>query len=372
MAIVDEFHDNVIPVMLFFVILNVIGLLGNFLIIYIFSFCYEKNHFRRLVLSLSCIDMISCCTTVPMETVSTWFWFSAPSRGLCKLKNFCVQFSALSAIYMLFVTAVYKYLRICRPLGKQVTQKNIVVLLIIGLSVSLVLATPAAIIWDVNEEDVEINNVTETLRICEVFKDYSDTVYPIVYRNVLSVYDLFLLATIILYVFVAKTIIVYIRGKKKKAKTYQTEKDSNISTAKDNNETETSLSGIENDSEKASNERNNANRQSKRSRRFKLSSSQIRKAVIMVILAGTFSVAFIMGLSFGYVFAIRDYKDFASVEEIVQLFVCYKFYYSNYAFNWIVYLILDRMFRSEVFKLFRLSRFPCTNSCIYSRHSGNN
>ena len=347
-----------------------IGLVGNFLIIYIYSFRYEKNHFRRLVLSLSCVDMISCCTTVPMETVSTWFWFSASSRGLCKLKNFCVQFSALSAIYMLFVTAVYKYLRICRPLGKQVTQKNIVVLFIIGLSVSLVLATPAAVIWDVNEEDVEINNVTETLRICEVFKDYSDTVYPIVYRNVLSVYDLFLLATITLYVFVAKTIIVHIRGKKKKAKTYQAE--SSISTANDNDKTESATSEAENVSESVSNERNNANRQSKRSRRFKLSSSQIRKAVIMVILAGIFSVTFIMGLSFGYVFAIRDYKDFASVQEIVQLFACYKFYYSNYALNSIVYLILDRTFRSEVFKLLGLSRFFCTDSCIYARRSENN
>ena len=368
MAIVDEFRDTVIPVIVFFVILNVIGLIGNFLIIFIYSFRYKKNHFRRLVLCLSCVDMISCCTTVPMETASTWFWFDTPSRGLCKLKNFCVQFSATSAIYMLFVTAVYKYLRICRPFGKQVTNKNIVVLFFIGISVSLFLATPAAIIWDINEGDVEINKVNGSVRVCEVSKDYSDTAFPIVYRSVLSIYDLFVIATVVLYVFVAKAIILHIRGKTKKSKMDGTDKESSISTTEDIDRTESYGARIE--SERSSSDRNMDNRQSRRpSRRFRLSTTEIRRAVIMVVLAGMFSLTFLMGLSFGYVFVLRDYEDFASFEEIVQLFVCYKFYYSNYALNSIVYLILDRTFRTEVFKLLGLSGFACTNRCVYSRRS---
>ena len=105
---------------------------------------------------------------------------------------------------------------------------------------------------------MEINIVTETLRICEVFKDYRDTVYPVVYRNVLSVYNWFLLATITLYVFVAKTIIVHIRGKKKKTKMYQAEKESSILTANGNDKTddktETATSEAETVSESFSNE----------------------------------------------------------------------------------------------------------------------
>ena len=367
MLIVDEFRETVIPLIVFFVILNVIGVIGNFLIIFIYSFRYKKNHFRRLVLSLSCVDMISCCTTVPMETASTWFWFNAPSRGLCKLKNFCVQFSALSAIYMLFVTAVYKYLRICRPFGRQVSNKNIVVLFFIGISISLVLATPAAILWDINDEDNKINHSNETLYICEVSKTFRNTAFPVLYRSVLSIYDLFVLATVVLYVFVAKAIILHIRGKKKRVRNEGTDKEASISATEDIDKTGSTEARI--DSERSSSERNTANRQSRRPRRFRLSTSEIRRAVIMVVLAGTFSLTFLMGLSFGYVFALRSINDFGSVDEIVQLFACYKFYYSNYALNSIVYLILDRTFRTEIFKLIGLSRFGCVIRCMYSRRS---
>lgn len=359
MWIIEEFHERVIPVVVFFVVLSVFGFFGNLLIIYIYSFRYEKNHFRRLVLSLSFVDMISCCTTVPMETVSTWLWFSAPSRGLCKLKNFCTQFSALSAIYMLFVIAVYKYLRICR--SRQLTNKTIVILFIVGICVSLFMATPAAILWDINEDDVVVNNANKTLRICEVFEDYIQTVYPKVYRNVLSAYDLFLLATIVLYIFVAKTIIKHIREKRKKEKTYQPEKDYVTSTSKDSDKIGQDEPEANKDSEGVSRDSVIANRQLKRSPPCQLSSAQIRKAVIMVILAGTFSVTFLMGLSFGYVFAFRDFKDFPSIGEMVWLFACYRLYFANYALNFIVYFILDRAFRSEVFKLFGITKSACVN-----------
>ena len=366
MAIDDEFRETVTPVIVYFVILNVVGVFGNSFILYVYSFRYKKNHFRLLVLSLSCVDMISCCTTIPMETVSTWFWFSAPSRVLCKLKNFCVQFSATCAMYTFFVTAVYKYLRICRPFGRQGTKKNIVQLFFIGISVSLLLATPAAILWDINVKTMAMNNITETLRICEISVGYKDTPFPLVYRIVLSMYDILLIATIVLYFLVAKTIIVHIRGSKWKAMPdkRKAQKQTSVSTNADTETTETDISQAGN----IANNDSAANRQSTGYCRSTLSLSEIRKAVILVILAGTFSVTFTVGLSFGYVFAAYTFKDFASIDEMVKLFSCYKFYYTNYALNSVVCLILDRSYRSEVFKLVGLSRFACTNACMYPRN----
>lgn len=83
-----------------------------------------------------------------------------------------------------------------------------------------------------------------------------------------------------------------------------------------------------------------------------LSSNQIRTVVIMVILAGTFSITFLMGLSFGYVFALRNFDDYSSLSEIVALFTCYRLYFLNYALNPVVYFALDRQFRAEVIKIF--------------------
>ena len=350
MAVIEEFHETVLPVIVFFIVINVFGFFGNLLIIYIYSFRYEKNHFRRLVLCLSYVDMISCCTTIPMETVSAWFWFSAPSRGLCKLKNFCVQFSALSAIYMLFVIALYNYLRICRQ--RHVTNKTIIILFIVGVCISLVFASPAAIRWDINKDHVVVKIVNKTFRICEVLEDYRHTVYPEVYRHALSAYDLFLIATIVLYIFVARTIIKHIREKRRKVEIHKPKTDVVETTANDRSEKVQNDVGVNRVGEGVSSNRVIDDRNLTESTSCQLSSAQIRKAVIMVILAGAFSVTFLMGLSFGYVFAFRDNKDFASVGEIVGLFACYRLYFANYALNLIVYYSLDRAFRSEVRTLF--------------------
>ena len=87
-----------------------------------------------------------------------------------------------------------------------------------------------------------------------------------------------------------------------------------------------------------------------------LTPAQIRKVIIMVIIAGTFSLTFIMALTFGYVFALRDYKDYSSINDIVLMFCCYRFYFINYALNPVVYFALDSCFRKEVTRIIFCSR----------------
>ena len=87
-----------------------------------------------------------------------------------------------------------------------------------------------------------------------------------------------------------------------------------------------------------------------------LTPAQIRKVIIMVIIAGTFSLTFIMALTFGYVFALRDYKDYSSISDIVLMFCCYRFYFINYALNPVVYFALDSCFRKEVMRIIFCSR----------------
>ena len=87
-----------------------------------------------------------------------------------------------------------------------------------------------------------------------------------------------------------------------------------------------------------------------------LTPAQIRKVIIMVIISGTFSLTFIMALTFGYVFALRDYKDYSSINDIVLMFCCYRFYFINYALNPVVYFALDSCFRKEVTRIIFCSR----------------
>ena len=346
----ETFQELSLPVVVMFIVYNIVGFLGNITVIYIYKFRYTKNRFRTLVLWLGIIDLSSCCSTVPMETVSTWFWFNAPSRILCKTKNFFVQFTALSAMFMLFVTAMYKYRQICHPFGKQLTESLIMILCCCGVVMSLTLALPAAILWDVNNHTVTFNNVSQQVDICEVHESFQETVYPALYRHFLSAYSIFLLATIILYIFIAKATIMHIRRMKlrrSKPTGYNNPAfsvDLSESEGTDPNKNETlgkdHISTIDNPKYKASNEKPPRNSQ--------LNPKRIRKVVIMVTIAGVFALTFLIALAFGYVFAVRNITGYNSMSDIVILFCFYRFYFINYSLNPLVYFILDSKFRKHV------------------------
>ena len=382
MGIIEEFQNAVLPVIIFFGVVNVVGFLGNLLVMYVFTFRYEKNVYRKLVLSLCFVDLLNCCTTVPMETTLTWLWFNSPSTALCKVKNFFVQFSGLSAMYLLFLAAVYNYRRICRRDRWQLSE-SLGDLVLIGLAMSLVFAFPAPILWDVTNRTIEIENQTQTLLICEVHIHYHETFYPMLYRNIISVYDVFLLATIVLYILVARRIIQDNRIKQRRTNSPQREISTSVfsddEAAAEQDYTTEEETSLKKGPETRKEEKHRADKENTPLisprirnlpaesrgktvqppvRRFKLSPT--RKAVIMAILSGAFAVTFIMGLSFGYVFALRDYSDYKSLREIVVLFACYRVYFANYALNPIVYLILDRCFRREVCRMLSAARCKCS------------
>ena len=378
MVIVEEFQSTVLPLFLFFIFCNIVGFLGNITVIYIYSLKYPRNHHRLLVLVLSVVDLTACCTTVPVETVSTWHWFDYPSSSLCKARMFFIMFIGLTAMYMLFVTAVFKYRRICRPFAKQVTRNMIATLCVVGVVSGLVYGIPGALLFDVNHHSVVINNETEPAQLCEVSRLYHDTQYPAVYRHCVAFYSLLLIAAVVMYFFVAKTTVTHFRRRKQasKAKEGDTEIESSFWTTSvsdqsvvsqstsptstrditlnQNGEIQSTSSTLSQSSSVEGVSRTNKSIAvtSGNSALVKstLSNTQIRSVLIMVIIAGTFSMTFLMGLSFGYVFALRTYGDYSSLGEIVFLFACYRLYFLNYAMNPVVYFVLDKRFRKEVIK----------------------
>ena len=373
----EEFQTYILPVVIFFIVCNVVGFFGNLSVIYVYSLKYPRNQYRLLVMALGFVDFAACCTTVPLETVSVWLWFDSPSTWICKARYFFVMFIGLAAIYLLFITAIYKYRRICRPFGRQVTEKMIIVLCVAGMFFAVVFGTPAAILFDINNHTVIHNNVSEEAWLCEVHRDFHGTIYPAMYRHFVAVYCITMVTTIILYVFVARTTIMHVRHMRKKRKSGSMP---DVSESTLSNISQTTMSTVspggqdhtaktdgnkqvvtpDSDKKQLDSNKNSSTKTADKSAPSKdtggskshLSAAQIRSVLIMMIIAGTFSVTFLMGLSFGYVFALRDNDDYSGTGERVALFACYRVYFINYAMNPVVYFTLDRQFRKEVLTLF--------------------
>ena len=350
---------------------------------YVFSCQYEKSCFRLLVLALGIVDLVSCCTTVPIETFCTWLWFDAPSSSLCKAKNFLVQFTGLTAMYMLFVMALYKFRRICMPFSKQLNLKIIIILCVIGIFNSLMFSTPTLYFWGVNNRTVATDNTSfEEVFICEVHRDFLETPYPRMYNHLLSVYNIFLVTTIVLYVLIARTTILHVRYMRK---LYKEQADAVISistsnssqhinrhgfnditsiggetaspTAVDLEYTISAGNGMTENTQTISEwrQREVEGENGTESSLMVHKTIPVRKVVIMAILSGTFAVTFLLAQVFGYSFAIRGYNDYSSLSELRLFFFWYRLYFINYCLNPVVYFALDRQFRKEVIKILRCS-----------------
>ena len=402
-----SFRDSVLPFVILLAIYGICGFIGNIIVLYVYTFRYTKNRFRCLVIAMGLVDLTSCLTTIPLEAISTWLWLNFPSTELCKMKSFFIQFTENSAIYILFVTAVYKYRQICKPLSTQSTTRSIMVSCAIGIIFAAVLAAPSAVLWDINTHNLTFNNSSEIVAICEVYKDFHDTIYPTVYTVVLSGYTLFPLATMVLYIFVARTTIQHYQrlqrhqrpasvaenpvytveligesqNKQDKPsiqqaivettllshsaptdchsnnrKSEQTQCDAlktlrKTSLSRSNIPETPSTSRVDAFIRKLSSStiKSTTNRRASVSQ---LTPSRIRKVAIMVILAGTFSVTFFLALGLGYVFAIRDFDEYESLRFLVIYFCMYRFYFINYCLNPVVYFVLDGQFRKGVKELF--------------------
>ena len=388
----EEFHVVIFPVIIGFVIVDLLGFLGNIIVCFVFSCRYEKNCFRLLVLALGIVDLVSCCTTLPMEIISAWFWFDAPSSSLCKAKNFLAQFTGLLAMYMLFVMGLYKFRRICKPFSKQLNPKIIAILCVVGIINSLIFSTPTLYFWGINNRTISTyiatdNSSFEEVFICEVHRDFLETPYPRMYNHLLSVYNIFLVATIVFYVFIARETILHVRymrrlfnehanavisvsvtdvsqtvnGPGDKDITPVSEED--VSTSAVNINVEYVGSKIENGGRENTPALGKGQLEVAETDTHKTSphphsqrqSIPVRKVTIMAILSTTFAVTFLLAQVLGYSFAIRGYDDYSSLSELRLFFFWYRLYFVNYCLNPCVYFALDRQFRREVINIFQCS-----------------
>ena len=233
----------------------------------------------------------------------------------------------------------------------------------------------------------------EEVFICEVHRAFLETPYPRLYNHLLSVYNIFLVTTIVLYVFIAKTTILHVRDMRKLFKEHanalisisvpnksQHINSSDIKESAFVSEETVSTSAVdieysesvgdngvtrnghaatgetqcEFEEENDNNSRLEANKTSPYTQ-YQKQEIPVRKVTIMAILSGTFAVTFLLAQVFGYSFAIRGFSDYSSLSELRLFFFWYRLYFINYCLNLFVYFALDRQFRREVINIFRCS-----------------
>ena len=106
------------PVIFFYALILFIGIVGNILVLLVYSFRYKRSPARVYILFLATIDFSICLFGLPYHLIDLTHPYTFTNVAACKSLTFIVTTLFHMSIFGLIVIAIDRYLKICHPLGK--------------------------------------------------------------------------------------------------------------------------------------------------------------------------------------------------------------------------------------------------------------
>ncbi|KAK3093038.1 hypothetical protein FSP39_010373 [Pinctada imbricata] len=129
---------SLIPNTVIFSTVLFVGAICNFLVLIVYSSMMKKEQMesRYFIPILSLYDLLVCLVSGTYFILDTHLWIAFESNMLCKIILFLVGHTMMTSDSFLLAIAVQRYVKICRPLGKQMTLfwRRLTVFLVIFLN----------------------------------------------------------------------------------------------------------------------------------------------------------------------------------------------------------------------------------------------
>ncbi|KAL4231541.1 hypothetical protein ACF0H5_009122 [Mactra antiquata] len=340
-----EFRNAVLPVTIFVGIEVLLAFFGNLAVIYVFSRLYHDCTYRYFVLCLATVDFISSLTTMPGEMVTQLYWYKYPIPEVCKAKSFFNVFTVTGEALCLMAIAADRFLKVCRPLGRQIPLKCAKYTCGVIYLCACICAIPVAIYWGIHSHPqfYATKNTTIIVTVCEKDAKYEKTNHPFQYSVSLDVIlSISLAFMLVLYCLIARKFVL----SRRHGRTYDAtpNRDSNV-----DNDIEIEVrGGVEKPSPTKDTQKTDTTR-ANTVRPFGVDGKVVRKTWIMFILTVAFIITTILYLSLLSVIAnpndiLQSFKD----GEKAVYFFFFRLYFVNHVINPFVYGILDSEFRKHL------------------------
>lgn len=168
------------PVIFFYAIILSIGVVGNFLVLLVYSARYKRSPARIYILFLAAIDFSICLFGLPYHLIDLTHPYTFTNSTACKSLTFIVTTLFHMSIFGLIVIAVDRYLKICRPLGKlQISYFGRRRACAAAVVAAIALSWPQIVLYGPSEMETKIDNVTGYA--CFIETSYFETKYPFIY-----------------------------------------------------------------------------------------------------------------------------------------------------------------------------------------------
>ncbi|KAH3713139.1 uncharacterized protein LOC127858738 [Dreissena polymorpha] len=151
-----------IPTIIFIAILMVVGVLGNILVVYVYTFKYSPSTYRSFILWLGWIDLIACTVGMPLLIVSMLYPYMFPSEAACKSLRFLHVFFVVASAFIVIGIAIERHRRICFPFSAEITPTKIKIMCFVASALGCVVALPAIFVYGGASVDTGVHGINGT------------------------------------------------------------------------------------------------------------------------------------------------------------------------------------------------------------------
>ncbi|XP_062614991.1 cholecystokinin receptor-like [Saccostrea cucullata] len=377
----------------------IVGFFGNSTVVIVYGFMMKSDKEERYFIPfLAAVDLCACIVCASFGIALNLMQATFDNIIACKALQFLVPLFTFSSILFLLIIAVHRYLKVCRPFGKQMTLKWKRFAMCVVLIMALILSLPMIYFYGL----VSFPNTEKGIvgLRCSRSKSATKTL-SLIFGGFLVISTIvIILSLIILYSKIGYTIVIHFRNTKsinnhqsrlesensidvdqfrKRISSHEDplsdEGDKNYSVQTENtdlssycsaetnnkklsemNSPRTSIQTARNGETRTISE-GNGNRQKKRRRRkAKQNRTVVYKFTLMFMLITVIFLICYIPKVIIIMFEARNPKFWEELSDSTRagvLFV-YRMYIINNITNPFIYAFLDKKFANEIKKLFKV------------------
>ena len=195
------------PVLAFYIFIMIVGLIGNSFVLYIYKIKFKRTSARTYILCLALLDFLVCCVGLPYHTLDLMHLLTYYHTEVCRALSYLSGAVNLGSVFVLMVVAVDRYLKICRPLKKQVVDFGDRRACAIAIISAIIISIPNAILYGESSVETSANGFNLTGIECFIDDEYAETTFAVAYLGFyILVFIICVLTLIILYAFICREI----------------------------------------------------------------------------------------------------------------------------------------------------------------------
>lgn len=186
MATLSEINDaeafRQFPLSVYLSILSLVGLIGNTIVLYIYTKVYTNSNSRCFIRFLSAIDLMTCVVAVPMEILTVLNQYEFDNLIACGISRYVNSAGTVAASTILLLIAIDRYRKICRPIKWQISNKIAKILSVCSLLFGILFSVPNLFMYGVRTREVVFENFVYNGTECSVSDAWSQSDFPLIYN----------------------------------------------------------------------------------------------------------------------------------------------------------------------------------------------